>query len=190
MLKLSPLSLLWAGSLVLLMAPLVHAAGPVAKAKRPAKLKAVAALPAAPETQPAALTPEDLAVAQRVTLGTVPCELGAQVRISAHQTWAGRFVLEHGRQKYQMAPVPTSTGAVRLEDPVSGAVWLQLANKSMLMDQKQGRRLADACMNADQMVVAEALLRTPAPSLLEPLETAPAVVAAEVKPVVLETATK
>jgi hypothetical protein len=181
---------LWGVLLVLVMAPLAQAASPATKAKKVAKPHAATLQPAVAEFAPVELTPEHLAVAQRVAVGTIPCELGAQVRIAAHQTWAGRFVLEHGRQKYQMAPVPTSTGAVRLEDSVNGAVWLQLANKSMLMDQKLGRRLADECMNADQVVVAQALLRTPAPSLLEPLEAAPAVAAAEVKPVVLGTATK
>ena len=46
----------------------------------------------------------------------------------------------------------------------------------MLMDQKQGRRLADACMNAEQVVVADAMARSPAPNLLEPLPIPPAVV--------------
>ena len=182
-------SSLWSVLLVLLMAPLAQAAGP-AKAKKAVKPHVVAVLPVVVEVEPAELTPEHLAVAQRVAVGTVPCELGAQVKISAHQTWAGRFVLEHGRQKYQMEPVLTSTGAVRLEDPASGAVWLQLANKSMLMDQKQGRRLADACMNAEQMVVAETLLRTPAPNLLEPLVSTPVVASVEAKPDAVITATK
>jgi hypothetical protein len=65
--------------------------------------------------------------------------------------------------------VLTSTGAVRLEDEKSGAVWLQLANKSMLMNQKQGKRLADDCMNPDQLRVAKAMERSPQPGLLDPV---------------------
>lgn len=148
------------------------------------KAKSVIQLPVAtvqPE-QHAALSDDHLAVAQRVVLGKVPCELGAHVVLSAHPTSQGRFVLEHGRHKFHMVPVLTSTGAIRLEDAANGAVWLQLANKSMLMDQKQGRRLADACMNIDQVAVAEAMLRLPAPNLLEPLPTAPAAVEAPVEP--------
>jgi hypothetical protein len=49
----------------------------------------------------------------------------------------------------------------------AGAVWLQLANKSMLMNHKLGKRLADACMNPDQIVVAEKMLKNPIPSLLD-----------------------
>jgi hypothetical protein len=128
------------------------------------------------------LSEAHLALAQRVVLGKVPCELGAYVAVSAHQSAPGRFVLEHGRQKFYMVPVLTSTGAIRLEDVSSGAVWLQLANKSMLMDQKQGRRLADACMNAEQVVVADAMARSPAPNLLEPLPIPPAAVAVPAEP--------
>jgi len=160
---------------------------PLVKAK-PAKQPPVATLPV---EQPLALSEEHLAVAQRVVLGKVPCELGAHVAVSAHQTVPGRFVLAHGRYTFHMVPVLTSTGAIRLEDAASGAVWLQLANKSMLMDQKQGRRLADACMNAEQVVVADAMERSPAPNLLEPLPMPPAAVAdpAEPQAGVIRTAT-
>jgi hypothetical protein len=68
-----------------------------------------------------------------------------------------------------MAPVVTSTGAIRLEDAKAGGVWLQLSNKSMLMSQKLGSRLADECMSPAQVAVAERLKTNPAPSLLEPL---------------------
>jgi hypothetical protein len=146
---------------------------PVNDAKRVVKAAAVAPANVAAVPEPE-LSAEHLALAQRVVTGKVPCELGAHVAITAHQSVPGKFVLEHGSQKFNMVPVVTVTGAIRLEDAVGGAVWLQLANKSMLMDQKQGRRLADVCMNADQVVVAKALEKTPAPSILEPAEPSPA----------------
>jgi len=37
----------------------------------------------------------------------------------------------------------------------------------MLMNQKEGKRLADDCMNPDQLLVAEALERNPVPGLLD-----------------------
>lgn len=173
-----------------------HAADPSAARSKPlVKAKLTRQLPAAAASQPVEpvvpLSADHLAVAQRVVLGQVPCELGAHVVVTAHETVPGRFVLEHGRQKFQMVPVLTSTGAIRLEDVASGAVWLQLANKSMLMDQKQGRRLADACMNAEQVAVADAMARSPAPNLLEPLPAPPAAVAVPVDspPGVVRTAT-
>ena len=115
----------------------------------------------------AALTPAELEIAARVHLGKLPCELGAFVTLMADPRSPGYFDLHTKTQKYRMFPVETSTGAIRLEDHKAGAVWLQLANKSMLMNQKLGRRLADACMNPDQIVEAEKILKNPAPGLLD-----------------------
>lgn len=118
---------------------------------------------------PKLLSAEQLLVADKVFLGKIPCELATHVTLSPDSRTAGRFLLEIGREKHWMEPVLTSTGAVRLEDAKSGAVWLQLTNKSMLMNRKLGKRLADACMNEDQLRVAQAMELSPAPSLLEPL---------------------
>jgi hypothetical protein len=115
----------------------------------------------------AELSPEQMAIANRVALGKMPCELGAHVSVKPDSLGAGRFILELGRQKYSMMPVPTLTGAIRLEDAAAGVVWLQLSNKSMLMSQKLGKRLADDCASADQLIVAKELERHPAPSLLD-----------------------
>ena len=113
------------------------------------------------------LSPEQMTIANRVALGKMPCELAAHISVKPDVRGAGRFILELGRQKYFMVPVPTLTGAIRLEDSAAGVVWLQLSNKSMLMSQKLGRRLADDCSSADQMIVAKELIRNPAPSLLD-----------------------
>ncbi len=116
----------------------------------------------------AALTPEQLAIAESVHTGTLPCELGAQVELTKDAASPGYFNLTGKGFRYRLHPVQTSTGAVRLEDPQDGAVWIQLANKSMLMDQKHGRRLADECASPAQVAVAEALKKNPPPSLLDP----------------------
>jgi glucose/arabinose dehydrogenase len=79
----------------------------------------------------------------------------------------GRFHVEGKGFKYHMAPVATSTGTVRLEDQRAGAVWIQIANKSMLMNQKLGQRMADECMSPAQVTVAEAIKKNPPPSLLD-----------------------
>jgi hypothetical protein len=123
---------------------------------------------AQPDATPlAALSEEQLELANRVALGQMPCELGAHVSVRPDARGAGRFVLELGKQKFAMVPVLSKTGAIRLEDEAAGVVWLQLANKSMLMSQKLGKRLADACVNAEQLIVARDLERNPAPSLLD-----------------------
>lgn len=117
----------------------------------------------------AALSPAELAIAQQVYVGRMACELGAFVNVSADGASPGHFMVEGRGFKYHMVPVATSTGAVRLEDAKGGAVWLQISNKSMLMNQKLGQRLADECQGAEQVVVAEAIRKNPPLSLLERL---------------------
>jgi hypothetical protein len=116
-----------------------------------------------------ALAPAELAIAQRVHQGTLPCELGASVNLTADAKSPGYFDVQIKKQKYRMFPVATTTGAIRLEDQAAGAVWLQLANKSMLMNQKLGQRLADECKSPDQVVMAEELIKNPRPSVLDAL---------------------
>lgn len=115
----------------------------------------------------AALTPDEIAIADRVHVGRLPCGEGASVNIEPDGKAPGYFNVQSGKQRYRMFPVGTSTGAIRLEDKNAGAVWLQLANKSMLMDQKLGKRVADECSSPAQVAVAEALKKNPAPSLLD-----------------------
>jgi hypothetical protein len=161
-------------------APAQPAAKPAAKSgtKKPAKL-APSAIKAVEEKTPVdddpsvTLTPADLEIAKKVHVGDIPCELGATVHITPHKR-EGFFVVRAGIQRFRMQPVESRTGAIRLEDPRAGAMWLQLGNKSMLMSQKMGKRLADECMSPAQAAVNETLKKNPIPSLLEPLPKAKA----------------
>lgn len=114
-----------------------------------------------------ALTPAELALADSVQTGRFPCELGNVVVLMADPKAPGHFELELQKARYRLTPVETSTGAIRLEDAHTGAVWLQLANKSMLMDQKLGQRLADDCQSPAQTLVAEGMKRTPPAGLFD-----------------------
>lgn len=169
---------------------------PVAKAKAPAKAPAkavvakakptsahmysaapaiaasVAASGAAAAAAQSGLSSDVMAIAQRVHVGRIACELGAYVNVAADAQAPGHFHVEGKGFKYYMSPVPTSTGTVRLEDTKAGAVWLQIANKSMLMNQRLGQRLADECMSSEQVVVAESIKRNPPPSVFDPLPAA------------------
>ena len=172
----------------LLVAPALSQAQTVtkdAKAAKPAAAKAVAKkkpeananrtnlkttaknVAAGVEAAEAALTPAEMAIAERVQVGTLPCELGASVTLTADAKNPGYFDMHGKNFKYRMFPVTTSTGAIRLEDQKAGAVWLQLANKSMLMNQKLGIRLADECASPAQLAVAENLKLNPPVSILE-----------------------
>lgn len=118
------------------------------------------------------LTPEDLEVAKKVYVGTIPCELGASVTITPSEKRPGFFLVQTGKTRFRMHPVGSRTGAVRLEDGRAGAMWLQLGNKSMLMSQKQGQRLADECMSPAQLTFADEMKKNPPVSILEPLPAA------------------
>jgi len=120
------------------------------------------------------LAPDELEIAKKVYVGDIPCELGATVHITPHRKRAGFFIVRAGLQRFRMQPVASRTGAIRLEDARAGAMWLQLGNKSMLMSQKIGRRLADDCKAPDQAMLDAHLKNNPLPSLLEPLPAAKA----------------
>lgn len=113
------------------------------------------------------LTAAHLETALKVQVGTLPCELGQTVVLEADPAELGYFHLRIGKLRYRLAPELTTTGAVRLEDKASGIVWLQLANKSMLMNQKQGRRVADECKSTMQIQVAEEMRLRPPASVLD-----------------------
>jgi len=182
-----------------LIALLLTAAVPslsMAQAAAPAKPAAAAAKPAAkpapkkaPRLAPSAqkaveevtpidddpsitLTEADLVVAKAVHVGDVACELGASVKVTPMKR-EGFFLVTTKGYRFAMHPVESRTGAIRLEDPKRGAMWLQLANKSMLMSQKLGQRLADECQSPTQVTYAEALKKNPLPSILEPLPSGP-----------------
>jgi hypothetical protein len=180
-------TLLIAATPALALAQSTAPAKPAAKAKlkKSAKLptsaqKAIEEATPVDDDPAVTLTPADLEVAKHVFVGDIPCELGATVHITPHKR-EGFFVVRAGIQRFRMQPVESRTGAIRLEDPRAGAMWLQLGNKSMLMSQKMGKRLADECMSPAQAAVNEALKKNPMPSLLEPLpvdKAAPAQVTA------------
>lgn len=113
------------------------------------------------------LSADEMAIADRVHTGRIACELGQHVNVTRDDKNPGYFHVSGNGFAFHMSPIGTSTGVVRLEDVKAGAVWLQIANKSMLMNQKAGQRLADECMSPEQLQVAEAIKKNPPQSLLE-----------------------
>ncbi|WP_332814550.1 hypothetical protein [Ramlibacter sp.] len=150
--------------------PTAKAARPAAKGKRldPSAQKAVEEVTPIDDDPGIRISEDDLKVASQVYVGEMPCELGASVRVRAARR-TGLFVVSTKGHRFLMHPVHSRTGAIRLEDSRRGAMWLQLGNKSMLMSQKLGQRLADECQSPEQVTYAEELKRNPRPSLLEPM---------------------
>jgi hypothetical protein len=147
----------------------VHSKKAVSVKKVPAASKRQAIEEATPneEADPRIkLNAAELAVARQVYTGVIPCELGAHVSVKAMKH-EGFFFVTRGINKFVMHPVESRTGAIRLEDPVRGALWLQLGNKSMLMSQKEGKRLADECQAPEQLRVAQDMKSRPPVNLLD-----------------------
>jgi hypothetical protein len=124
-----------------------------------------------PVVQPVAaatdLTPELQAIADQIHTGRMPCELGQSVTLLRDSKEVGRFNLFIKDQVYHLTPVQSATGAIRLEDGAKGAVWIQLSDKSMLMNTKIGQRMADMCQSRAQNQVAQAQKLAPPPGLFE-----------------------
>ncbi len=145
-----------------------HKAKPAAAAAlAPSAQKAVEERTPIEDEPPHALSPAELEVARTVHVGTMACELGASVTVTPLRHEGFFLVSTSKGQRFRMHPTESRTGAIRLEDPKRGAMWLQLGNKSMLMSQKLGQRLADECQSPAQVVVAEAMKKNPPPSLLD-----------------------
>jgi hypothetical protein len=154
--NLTPLALLCTAA-ALLALPAQAAVNEKAKPRNriAAKIKPAPA-PAPVVDEDAALSEEQLAVAPRVHQGEAQCEFNQKVHLSPHPDKPGRFRLQFNKMVYTLAPEPTTTGAVRLEDKRAGVVWLQIPSKSMLMNAKIGQRMVDACLHPEQLPVAEA----------------------------------
>ncbi len=101
------------------------------------------------------LSAGQLAAAERVFVGTASCDAQQQITLQALAGQPGHFKLSHKKASYTMVPQETSSGAVRLEDPKSGLVWIQIPAKSMLMNTKLGQRVADACVTPEQLKASQ-----------------------------------
>jgi len=152
------------------------AAKPATKSTKPVAVKSAPATSkrqAAEEAQPTEeydptnkLTEGEIAISKRVYTGEIPCELGAKVTVKPLRR-EGFFLVSRGVNRFVMHPVESRTGAIRLEDPARGALWLQLGNKSMLMNQKEGKRLADECQSPEQVSFANEMKNRPPVNILE-----------------------
>ena len=102
-----------------------------------------------------------------VYVGRLTCELHQIVSLQAVPNAPGQYQLNFKKFKFTMVASTTSTGVVRLEDPISGATWVQLNSKSMLMDSRRGQRMVDECQHPTQKAMAEAMKSAPAQPLIE-----------------------
>jgi hypothetical protein len=131
------------------------AAAQTAPAKPAAKKATVKKAAPAPVALPDA-DADQLAAAERTYLGEYQCEFSQSIDVSMNPKANGYVDVRHQKQVWTMKPVLSSTGALRLEDVKGQTLLLQIANKSMLMDQKAGRRVVDGCVHEKQRTAAVA----------------------------------
>lgn len=155
-------------------------------APAPTAAAAVQALPAKPYTpaqpaRPSPLLPEAASTTVVPVVASAPAPTAP-----AAEVWAGAYQCEHAEkvsmrpgqgpdmvelqwkaQRWQMRRVDSRSGAMRLEDASARMVWIQLPNKSMLLDQRQGRRLLDECQHDIQVQTAAQMKNNPPPALFD-----------------------
>ena len=124
---------------------------PVKPVKRAAKKEP----PAVPEVEVVMLEADavQLLAAKEVLVGESGCEFGQKIEVGANPSHPGYIDLNYNKKTYTMKPVLSATGAVRLEDVRSETLMIQIASKSMVMNQKTGQRLVDNCVHPDQQTV-------------------------------------
>lgn len=148
-------------------APTVSAAVPAPAVRPPQAATApgavpgtpAAAVPAAPPAAPAnaavplvgpgapavAAPPTPDAEALTLEAGLYRCELGRRVVVRRVAPDRQSMVINWRGQDTQLHAVLARTGALRFENPQTGYVWLVIVGKSMLLDARAGRTLANEC---------------------------------------------
>lgn len=99
------------------------------------------------------ISQRQLEIASQVLMGKATCDFNQHVNVQALNDQPGFFVVDFKNASYIMTPEETTSGAVRLANKKAGVMWLQIPNKSMLMNNKLGQRLVDNCKQAAQSAI-------------------------------------
>jgi UDP-3-O-[3-hydroxymyristoyl] glucosamine N-acyltransferase len=129
--------------------------------KGKAKAKKAKAKKAVKEEAEVASTEPEPDITASVTID-YNCELGNKVTIYTNMTDSEHMALRWKKRLHQMTRVGTTTGASRFENTTFGLVWIGIPAKSMLLDSKANRQLANECKNADQDKPLVATVAVPA----------------------------
>jgi hypothetical protein len=117
---------------------------------RQAKASKAAPAAAAGAVDVAAADEKQMLAAKEVFMGECGCEFGQKIRLDANSKHPGYVDLSFNKRTYTMKPVMSPTGALRLEDVGGEALMIQIANKTMVMNQKTGQRMIDNCVHPSQ----------------------------------------
>jgi len=142
-----------------------------------AQVKKKPATRSVPVVAPLVLPPaasEQLAAVALILFGDYACEFDKSLRVSLNPKFDGYVDLLFEKQLFTLKPVLSHTGALRLGDVRRRLLLVQIPVKSMVMDVKIGRRLADDCTHETQFENRRKLAVAPAlPGLgIDPEKTA------------------
>lgn len=133
------------------------------KKAQPAKAKAAKSKAAKPAAAAAAATaaaaaaaavPNEEADEPTITDSNVTefdCELGNKVTIYENAGDDSHIALRWKKRLHRLTRVGTTTGAQRFENKLYGLIWIGIPAKSMLLDSKLNRQLANECRHAEQL---------------------------------------
>jgi hypothetical protein len=77
--------------------------------------------------------------------GAYRCEFGRSVQVRDVSADRRTAVLRWGSRDFTLRAVQARSGALRYEDETSGLAWIVIPGTSMLLDTREGQRLANAC---------------------------------------------
>lgn len=121
---------------------------PVKKTSAKSKAKKAVEAPVIPkEPNPE----EDEPVITDSSVTEFDCELGNKVSIYQHVGDDEHIALRWKKRLHRLTRVGTTTGAQRFENKLYGLIWIGIPAKSMLLDSKLNRQLANECRNPEQL---------------------------------------
>ena len=133
----------------------------VKKSAAKSKAKKAVAAPVVPkEPNPE----EDEPAITDSTVTEFDCELGNKVSIYRQVGDDEHIALRWKKRLHRLTRVGTTTGAQRFENQLYGLIWIGIPAKSMLLDSKLNRQLANECRNPEQLLPVATTETAPAAS--------------------------
>ncbi len=78
------------------------------------------------------------------------CELGNKITVYQNDADTNSIAVRWKKRLHRLTRIETTTGAQRFENKHYGLIWIGIPTKSMLLDSKQNRQLANECQTAEQ----------------------------------------
>lgn len=139
---------------VLFVAGLACGTSPVMAENTPSSAshsaKKVAAKKAAAEKTESIAHDNDEPDVRNLQATAFDCELGNKLTVYGRTSDDEQIALQWNKRLHRMTRVSTTTGAQRFENAQNGLVWIGIPAKSMLLDSKKGKQLANECKSKDQ----------------------------------------